>query len=232
MTGVRLSGAELLARLGPHPARRWGIDLATDAGLGRWLLAALLLASCHDEAAAGAARAALAERGLDAPEAIASAGAASVAAALAAARFPKAEIAAARLARSCAALQQRHAGSLSALLSGAGDLDEAGAAFVALAPGLGPATAAEILRPLRDRFPAAREVPLTAAARAAAVHVGLLREGEDEDGEPGALRAALARESPPPSLADVEAALARLGRAACRRGAVQRCPLGAACPAR
>jgi hypothetical protein len=227
-----VTGAELVARLGPHPVRQWGLDLGSDADLARWLLAACLLAVRQDEDASAAARASLAAHGLDAPEALARAGAAPVAKALAAAGYPKPEITAARLVRASASLLEHHAGSLARLLSGADGLAEAGAALVGLAPGLGPATAAEILRPLRDRFAAAREVPLIAAARAAAVHVGLLRPGEDEEGEPGALRAALAREQAAPDLADVEAALTRLGRAACQRGSTARCPLGSDCPAR
>ena len=226
-----LTGAELVARLGPHPTRRWGLDLGEDADLARWLPAACLLAVRQDEETAGAARAALAAQGLDAPETLARAGAAPVARALAAAGYPKPEITAARLVRASASLLERHAGSLAALLSGADGLAEAGAALVGLAPGLGPATAAEILRPLRDRFIVAREIPLTTAARAAAVHLGLLHPGEDEEGEPGALRTALARENPAPALADVEAALTRLGRAACLRNTPRRCPLGTDCPA-
>jgi endonuclease III len=227
-----ISGSELVARLGPHPAALWGLALETDAGLARWFVAACLLAPRGDEAATAAARTALAERGLDAPDGLAQAGPGPVAAALRAASYPKPEITAARLVRACANLAAQHRGSLSALAAGADGLAELASALMALAPGIGSATAAEFLRPLRERFSAAREIPLSAAARAAALHVGLLREGEDEEGEPGALRAALARESPPPALADVEAALGRLGRAACRRAAIRHCPLGARCPAR
>jgi len=230
--GEGLSGSELVARLGPHPAAIWGLDLDSDAGLARWLVAACLLAPRGDEDAAGAARAALAAQGLDAPDTLAQAGPGPVAAALRAASYPKPEITAARLVRASASLAAHHRGSLSALAAGADGLEELASAIMALAPGIGAATASEFLRPLRERFSAARELPLAAAARAAALHVGLLRDAEDEEGEPGALRAALAREQPAPALADVEAALTRLGRAACRRGATQRCPLGARCPAR
>jgi hypothetical protein len=134
--------------------------------------------------------------------------------------------------RASTSLFARHRGSLAALAGGADGLEELASALIALAPGIGAATASEFLRPLRERFSAARELPLAPAARAAALHVGLLQDAEDEEGEPGALRAVLAREQPAPALADVEAALTRLGRAACRRGATQRCPLGARCPAR
>jgi endonuclease III len=232
MAERRLSGAELVARLGPHPARIWGLALDTDAGLGRWLVAALLLSPRHDEDAAGAARAALAAQGLDLPDALARTAPARVARSLEAASYPKPEITAARLVRASAGLRERHAASLASLLAGCEGLDEAGAALVALTPGLGPATAAEILRPLRDRFTAAREIGLAPAARAAAVHLGWLSESEDEEGEPGVLRARLAREQPAAELSDVEAALARLGRAACLRSSPLRCPLGDDCPAR
>jgi len=227
-----IAGSELVARLGPHPSARWGLDLATDGGLARWFVAACLLAPRADEAATAAALGALGMRGLADTDALAHAAPGPVAAALIAAGYRKPEITAARLVRASTQLAERHRGSLASLASGAGDLAELASALMALAPGIGAATASEFLRPLRERFVAARELPLSPAAHAAALHVGLLREGQDEDGEPGALRAALAREAPPPALADVEAALARLGRAACRRGAVARCPLAADCPAR
>jgi len=226
------SGSELVARLGPHPATLWALDLASDAGLARWLVAACLLAARGDEKATGAALAALAARGLAGPQELAAAGPGSATEALRAAGYPKPEITAARLVRASTNLARLHHGSLSALAAGADGIEALATAIMALAPGIGAATASEFLRPLRERFSAARELPLAAPARSAALHVGLLREGEDEEGEPGALRAALQREQPPPALADVEAALGRLGRAACRRGATQRCPLGPRCPAR
>jgi hypothetical protein len=208
------------------------MDLETDAGLARWFIAACLLAPRSDERATGAACAALAARGLDAPDALAQAGPGPVTDALRAASYPKPEITAARLVRASASLAARHRGSLGALAAAADGLEPLASALMALAPGIGVATACEFLRPLRERFSAARELPLAPAARAAALHVGLLHGAEDEEGEPGALLLALALESPPPALADVEAALARLGRAACRRGAFARCLLGASCPAR
>lgn len=226
------TGRELVERLGPHPSLRWGLDLATDAGLARWLVAACLLAPRADEAAASAALAALAARGLAGSDALAHSAPGPVADALRAAGYPKPEITAARLARASARLAELHRGSLTSLAAGADDLAGLASALMSLAPGIGVATASEFLRPLRDRFSAARELPLGPAARVAALHVGLLREGEDEEGEPGALRAALARESPAPALADVEAALGRLGRAACLRGTSTRCLLGERCPMR
>lgn len=230
--GKRLSAGELVARLGPHPAVTWGLDLGSDAGLARWFIAACLLAPRGDEGAANAARSALAACGLDAPAALAQTGPGPVTSVLRAASYPKPEITAARLVRASANLAAQHHGSLSQLAAAADGLAELASAIMALAPGVGAATASEFLRPLRERFTVARELPLAPAARSAALHLGFLREDEDSEGEPGALRAALAREQPAPELADVEAALTRLGRAACHRGATQRCLLGASCPAR
>jgi hypothetical protein len=59
-----------------------------------------------------------------------------------------------------------------------------------------------------------------------------LSEGEDAEGEPGALRAALREDSAQPSLADVESALTQIGTIACSRNRTARCPLGDACPRR
>jgi hypothetical protein len=139
-----------------------------------------------------------------------------------------------RLARACSALCRHWQGSAARLVDGADDLEDAGHRLVSLAPGLGPGTALRFLRPLRDRFAAAREVPLDENARAAALHLGLIAAGDDLEGEPGALRAALAADAgnDPPALAALEAALARLGRSACRRERADRCPLGDGCPLR
>jgi hypothetical protein len=137
-----------------------------------------------------------------------------------------------RLARAGRSLAERHGGSLAALAAQAEDLEELGGRLAALASGVGTATVLRFLRPLRDLWPAAAEIPLEPAARAAAVHLGWLAEGADEEGAPAALRAVLLREPEAPPLADVEAALARLGARSCLRQRPDRCPLGARCPAR
>ena len=104
------------------------------------------------------------------------------------------------------------------------------ARLASLAPGFGAASVAGFLRPLRERWDQAREIPLHPAARAAAVHLGLLAEGEDTEGEPGALRAALGDDPAQPSLADAEFALTRIGRVACMKNRSNRCLLADACP--
>ena len=112
-------------------------------------------------------------------------------------------------------------------------LEELGGRLAALAPGLGTRDGAALPAPAARAWTAARETPLARAARAAAVHIGLLAEGEDLEGEPAALRAACARHVPDLSPIDVEAALERLGAAACRRASARAGARSAqACPAR
>jgi hypothetical protein len=223
---------ELVERLGRHPAAELGIDPREAEDADRWFIAACLFAGRVKAAVAASAYRALARDGLPSPREIAAADPGRIALRLAEADYPKPEIAAGKLARASAALVEGWGGSFAALASEAEGLDDLGARIVRLAPGVGPGAAAIFLRPLRDIWVAAREIPLSPAARAAAVHVGLLREGEDEEGEPAALRAALAAEPGAPTLADAEAALDRLGRRACLRERPERCPLGAHCPAR
>jgi hypothetical protein len=223
---------ELVSRLGGRASAALGIPLARDddAALGRWFVAACLLGA--GEARAATALRELAVRGVSAPEALARADTASVAEALEAARIAKPTAGATKLVRAGAALRTHYAGSLSRLAQQADGFEELGARIAALAPGVGPATVLRFLRELREVWPLADETPLTPAARAAAVHLGWLRDGEDAEGAPGALRAALDAEPEGVPLPDVEAALHRLGARACLRRRSDRCPLrDAGCPA-
>jgi hypothetical protein len=196
------------------------------------LIAACLHSGRVDDATAARAYCALAAEGLASPREIAAADPIRVALRLADCGYPKPEIAAHRIFRASTALAERWDGSLEALAGDALDLADLGARITGLAPGLGSATALQFLRPLRDLWGAARETPLSAAALAAGEHLGWLRAGQDSDGEPAALRAALADERDAPSLPDVEAALDRLGRRSCGRNRTARCALGEDCPAR
>ena len=223
---------ELVALLGRHPLVEWDLDpQRDDAGLWRWWLAACLLAG-RDATRARRLLAALEVQTLDRAEALAAADAARLASDLERLGARDASALAGRLIRAARALEARHRGSLDALARGASGLEELGAFLSRLAPGVGAATVARFLRGLRDRFDAAREVPLAPAARAAAVCLGWLEPGQDEEGEPGSLRRVLAATQGAPELRDVEAALERLGAAACARRRPAACPLGAACPAR
>jgi hypothetical protein len=220
-----LRPAELVRRLGAHPAARAGLDLSHDGDRSSWLALALLLAS-----GAGEDRALASLRVLPAP--LAGADPAALAAQLASERVPRPEVVAASLVRAARAFEERWGGSLERLASSADDLETLGSRLAALAPGVGRATVLRFLRPLRDRLGGAREVPLAPAARAAALHLGWIAEGDDEEGEPLSLRRRVAAEDDEPALADVEAALERLGAASCLRARVARCPLGEMCPLR
>ena len=217
-------------RLGPHPAVRAGLDLAEPADRARWLVLARLLSErVRDEVALAAFARLAADPGAE-PAGLAGADPAHVAAALAEAGMAKPEVIAAVLCRSARALCERHRGDLESLAAGSDDFEALGRALTALAPGLGAASVLRFLRPLRDAWTAARETPLAAPARAAAIHLGLLGESEDLDGEPAALRALCANELGDLAANDVESALERLGAEACRAGRIERCPLGADCP--
>jgi hypothetical protein len=233
-----LSFRGIVGRFGGHPARELDLDLDSEAGRAGWLLAAALGVEAPDEPGAAAYRA-LAAAGLGLPATLTSCDPARLARTLEAAGpsgqssvRKRAERAAALLIRIARGLAERHEGSLERLAAEAGDLSELGSGLVRLAPGFGSASVLRFLRPLRSRWSAAGEVPLDPAALAAARHLGWIPEGADEEGEPAALAAALRVDPQAPPLQDVEAALARLGRAACRRGRPERCPLEAACPAR
>ncbi len=225
-----LRACEIVQRFGPHPATRGGLDPTSDADALRWLALALLLGARADEDRAIAALRALAARELADAEGLAAADPAHVVAVLIRERVPRPEATAAVLLRACRAFAERWQGSVSRMASDADDLAALGARVSGLASGLGVATVARFLRPLRERFPAARELPLAASARAAALHLGWIGPGDDEEGEPSVLRARVAGAPDAPPFVDLEAALERLGSAACLRGRAARCPLGEACP--
>lgn len=223
----------LLTKTGPSGPERLALTLEPDddAALLCWFVACGLRAAERREDRVAAAVHALRERGLLSAARLASGGA-GLSGPLAEAGIREPEVAAARLARAAAALCERFDGSLSRLAGGAPSLEELGTRLVSLGPGFGPGTALRFLRPLRDVWPAAEEVPLDPAALAAAVHLGWLDEFDDPETAPGTLRRLLEDADDAPSLPRVEDALERLGRAACRRNDTRRCPLAEACPAR
>ena len=221
-----------VADLGPHPSRRAGLDLERPEDRAPWLVLARLLSERVAEDAALAAFAHLEADAVTAPDRLAATSPARVAAVLAAGGLPRAEGIAPVLCRTAAALCDGYRGDLDALAARCDGFDELGSRIAALASGLGAATVLRFLRPLRDAWSAARETPLAQPARAAAIHLGLLGASEDLEGEPAALLAACAREVPELAAIDVEAALERLGEAACRGNRTTRCPLGAECPLR
>jgi hypothetical protein len=207
-----------------------------DADLDRWLVICCLMGGSIDGSQLRASAHALDTAGLATPCAIAKAGVLAVETALTAAEHPKPEASAGLLSRVSASLEKRYGGSLAALGREAEDLEDLAARLLGLASGFGRAAVLRLLRPLRDLWPLADEVPLDPRARAAALHLGWIHGGEDEEGAPGALRGHL-RSSEVDSrsstrLCDIEAALERLGRASCLRERSDRCPLGERCPRR
>ena len=227
-----MKASDLVARFGGHPAGELGIDLEASDGPGRWLVAACLFGGRIDAETALAAARALAAAGLADPQSVALARPEALRALLSGVGYPAPEATAHKLWRVCDSLGSRHGGSLDALAAESEQIEDLALRLARLAPGFGAASVAQFLRPLRDRWIQAREIPLHPAARAAAIHLGLLAEGQDEEGEPGALRAALRGDPAQPSLADVESALTRIGTLACLRNRTARCPLGDACPRR
>jgi hypothetical protein len=225
-----LRASDLVERFGGHPARRLGIDLEASEDPGRWLVAACLYGGRVDEERALAAGLALDAAGLADPKSVALARPEALEALLLGTGYPNPDVTARKLWRACGSLATHYGGSLDSLAAQSEQLEDLAARLASLAPGFGAASVAGFLRPLRDRWAQAREVPLHPAARAAAVHLGLLAEGEDEDGEPGALRAALRDDPAQPSLADAEFALTRIGRVACLKNRSNRCLLADACP--
>ncbi len=232
MADAPLAASDLIARFGGHPLRELGIDLETSDGLGRWLVMACLYGGRVDDEVAGRAVRGLAAAGLADPSQIAGASPEALESLLDAAEYPASAVAARMLWRVGDSLVKRCGGSLDALANQSDQLEDLAAQLASLAPGFGAARVARFLRPLRDRWPVACEISLQPAARAAAQHLGLLREGENEEGEPGALRAALRNDPESPTLTDAEYALARLGARACLRNRTAHCPLDESCPAR
>lgn len=230
MTGHPIGFRALVERLGGHPARELGIDLAAAGGPERWFVAACVLSERAPARSGRAAIQALAEADLLLPRIVAQAGPEALRAALDEAEHPRAEPLAHRLTRACSRLVERHEGSFDTLAAGCDDLETLGGAVAALASGIGAGTVLRFLRPLRSRWSAAGETPLDPAAVCAARHLGWLGEGDEEGA--ASLAARLADEDEPPTLADLEAALEQLGRRACRREDPARCPLARDCPVR
>jgi len=225
-----MTARDLVLRLGGDDAASLDLDLAQAHDVDRWFVAACLLAGRASRQCALDAWRALDRGGLAAPAALAAGGPERVALALDAVGYPKPDVNAIKLVRASTALAEHWRASVTSIGAASDGLDDLGARLARLAPGIGPAAILAFLRPLRDLWPAARETPLSPAARAAAVHLGFVGPGEDSEGEPGALRRALANESHAPPLAAVEAALEALGRRACLRERSADCPFPEACP--
>jgi len=225
-----------VARFGPHAAASLGIDLDGEADqVRRWLLASQL--PLERDASAGAPTATLwsaLEAGglLDAPptpdeRGFAPAHALAVESVLRRGGVRRADDIALRIATLAHAVAHRLDGDLDALALRCEGLDELGRALSGLARGLGRGGVVRFLQPLRERWAAAADLPLDRRAVSAGAHLGLWDETVDPEAAAARL-ASLCDGSP--RRRDAEAALARLGAAACARARPARCPLGAHCP--
>jgi hypothetical protein len=230
------SASELVEQLGSHPATSLGLDLEAggDRDLARWLVLSVLLGRRTSERAACDAWRRLEKEGLADPDRIARAGAGPLPAGLEAAGLGRSEATAALLVRVSASLTGAHLGSIERLAAASEDLEDLAGRLSGLASGFGRAAVLRFLTPLRERFPVAADLPSTPAARVAATHLGILAEGGDEEALPAVLARWLASGPAPADVPrrDVEAALDRLGRAACLRERRDRCPLAERCPRR
>ena len=225
---------EIVKKLGRHPATALGLALRRDAEdeIAAWLIASVLLGGRTKPTTAMASFRALAARGATRLDAIGNTPPGLLIGILEAAHHPGAESVVGLLQRLTRGLGKTPTATLSAIAAASDGLEDLGAKLSALASGFGAQRITRFLQPLRDSWPAAEELPLDAAACAAACHLGWI--GED-DADPSALRGFLASEeekegATPIPLADLEAALTKLGRRACRRGRFERCPLGDRCP--
>ena len=222
--------ASLVGAMGGHPLGQLapkGLE-ADDAALFRWLLVSLLISGRASARNALGALGGLEADGRALPAALAGLEPTSLAQALAGAGIPHPERLAPRLVRVARGLLGA-GGSISALGRDALDLESLAGTLAALGPGLGAATLARFLAPLRERFPAAADLPVEPAATVAAIHLGWLPEGCEGDAafEPLRRRAAAAAVD----VVDLEWALGQLGRRACMRNNPRRCPV-ARCPRR
>jgi len=120
---------------------------------------------------------------------------------------------------------------LAETLRGAEDLASLGAALLPLAPGFGTAALLRFLRPLRALLPVLDELPAEPAAVEAAADLGLLGSSGDRESFGPSLATWVADRALGPEIAvDLEAALEKLGRRACRKKRAN-CPLeGHGCP--
>lgn len=238
--GVALRIATLLERLGGDLSRKLGLALESEdeRELESWLVASCLLGQRFDEAQVAAVLDALREQSRITLNQIVSIEPAALAQILASTgcKTPEQEAAKlmSKLKRAASALELHYSGSLTHLARQAESSDDLAGRIAALASGIGAATVLHFLRPLREIWQLADEIPLHPAARAAAIHLDLLRDSEDEDGAPSVLRAKLSTANEASgqttAFADLEAALLRLGQRACLRGHKANCPMHDFCP--
>jgi endonuclease III len=129
-------------------------------------------------------------------------------------------------------LKTEYGGDLELLAGTASDYEDLEGRLRSLAPGVGHTTVNIFLRELRGIWPLATP-PLSSLAQLAGEHLQILEPGLSPETALAKLTAVWeAHPVPGFDLADLEAALVRLGRDHCRKAASPACPLGLWCPKR
>jgi len=223
--------AEVLPLLGGRFATELGIDLkGGPPERQKWFLAAILYGARISGQIAARTYLVFAGQGLWTPSALCAQGWDNLVALLDAGGYARYDFkTATKLLAVMEVLTARYQGDLEFLADQARDYEDLESRLRDLAPGIGPATANIFLRELRGIWAKATP-PLSPLAQLAAAHLGLVPA--DLSPEAALTRLAAAWEAQPVpgfDLADLEAALVRLGRDHCRKTTGPPCPLGTRC---
>ncbi len=226
---------ELISRVLTRLPGRFATELGLDVQAGpearqKWFLAAILYGARISGKLAARTYQVFASRGIYSPAAILEQGWDNLVALLDAGGYARYDFkTATKLLKIMASLQEHYQGSLEQLHAAATDGPDLEARLMALAPGIGPATANIFLRELRGVW--AKATPgLSPLAQLAGEHLRLLPPGLSPEEALATLAAKWRQEpAPPRDFADLEAAMVRLGRDYCRKPQGPPCPLGNWC---
>lgn len=223
--------SRVLARLPGRFATALGIDVkAGPEARQKWFLAAVLYGARISGKLAARTYQVFVSRGIYTPAAVLEQGWDNLVALLDAGGYARYDFkTATKLLKIMDTLKEQYQGSLEQLHAAAADGPDLEARLMALAPGIGPATANIFLRELRGVW-AKAEPGLSPLAQLAGEHLKLLPRGLSPSEALAALEAKW-RQAPvtPHDFADLEAALVRLGRDYCRKAPGPPCPLGSYC---
>ncbi|OGP71182.1 MAG: hypothetical protein A2Y80_10655 [Deltaproteobacteria bacterium RBG_13_58_19] len=225
---------ELLERFKGRFAAELGIDLQGGREeRQKWFLAAILYGARISGQLAARTYRVFAVRGIYRPEAILAQGWDNLVVLLDEGGYTRYDFkTATKLLRVMESLTQDYQGDLERLAAVSRDYDDLERRLRALAPGIGPATANIFLRELRGIWPKATP-PLSGLAQLAGEHLHLLPPGLTPEEAFSALQKRWQRQPVPGyEIADLEAALVRLGRDFCRKPQGPPCPMGSYCPRR
>ena len=223
---------ELLERFKGRFAAELGIDLQGGrAERQKWFLAAILYGARISWQLASRTYRVFAENGIYSPEAILAQGWDNLVVLLDEGGYTRYDFkTATKLLLVMESLTQDYQGDMERLAAVSRDYDDLERRLRALAPGIGPATVNIFLRELRGIWPKATP-PLSGLAQLAGEHLRLLPAGLTPPEAFSALQKRWQRQPVPGyEIADLEAALVRLGRDFCRKPHGPPCPMGSCCP--